>query len=195
MKRKWKVLLIGGSSGVGKSYLARQLAEYFKVPLLELDDIRIALQQIVNEDEYPDLFTFINTKNFYEKFSEQEFVASLLKVGEVVWKSLDILISKHIACDEPVIIEGDGIVPKLLATRNQEHIKVIFLYDTLESIKERQLRRDRHGEEASKIEKNALFSFAYSEELKKQSSESGFVAVEASPIDTLFERCTEVVNG
>jgi 2-phosphoglycerate kinase len=143
--KSWKVLLIGGSSGVGKSHLARQLSDYYKVPLLELDDIRIALQQVVKETDHPDLFTFINTKNFYEKFNDQEFVLNLLGVGAVVWKALDVLISKHIACDEPIIIEGDGIIPKLLFQRNQDYIKSIFLHDSIDSIKERQLKRDRLG--------------------------------------------------
>jgi len=192
--KSWKVLLIGGSSGVGKSHLARQLSDYYKVPLLELDDIRIALQQVVKETDHPDLFTFINTKNFYEKFNDQEFVLNLLGVGAVVWKALDVLISKHIACDEPIIIEGDGIIPKLLFQRNQDYIKSIFLHDSIDSIKERQLKRDRLGGEAEKAEKNSQFSFAYSEELKRQSQECNFLVLEVSPLDTLFERSLSVLN-
>ena len=64
------VLLIGGSSGTGKSYLARQLAEYYKIPLTEVDDIRIALQQMVNKESNPDLFTFIDNPNFIDEHDE-----------------------------------------------------------------------------------------------------------------------------
>jgi len=60
MKTDWKVLLIGGSSASGKSSLGRQLAESYKIPLTEIDDIRIALQQIVNKADHPHLFFFVN---------------------------------------------------------------------------------------------------------------------------------------
>jgi 2-phosphoglycerate kinase len=60
MEQEWKVLLLGGNGAVGKSTLARQLSEHYKVPLIEVDDIRIALQQIVDKTIHPDLFTFVN---------------------------------------------------------------------------------------------------------------------------------------
>lgn len=39
----WKVLLIGGPSGVGKTEVARQLGQCFGVPWLQVDDLRLSL--------------------------------------------------------------------------------------------------------------------------------------------------------
>lgn len=195
IKTNWTVLLIGGSSGVGKSHLARQLAEYYKTPLTEVDDIRIALHQLVDKEQHSDLFTFIDNPNFYEKYDEHTFTQKLLNVGKVLWKSLDVLISKHSALEEKVIFEGDSIIPELLSKRDLDKVKAIFIYDDIEQIKERQLKRNRLGKALEKMEKNALFSYTYSEELKRQAEENGFLTIKASPLETLYERAVEIIDG
>lgn len=194
MKTDWAVLLIGGSSGVGKSHLARQLSEHYKAPLTEVDDIRIALQQIAAREKYPDLFYFVDNPNFLEKLTEEAFAEKLLSVGEVVWKSLQVLISKHIALKEKVIFEGDGIIPNLLSEANSSGVKAVFVYDDIESIKNRQSERNRHGEASKNIEKNSLCSFTYGEEIRKQAESNGFLVIKASPIDTLFERVIAMIK-
>lgn len=192
------ILLIGGSSGTGKSYLARQLAEHYKTPLTEVDDIRIALQQIVDKAQHPDLYTFVDNPNFYEKYNEHQFVENLLRVGSVVWKSLSVLIEKHIACDEPVIFEGDSIIPNLLAEKSalieSKNIKAIFIYDDANGIRERQIKRNRDEKDFERSEQNALFSATYSQELKRQAEEQGFLTIPASPIETLFSRTLQALG-
>ncbi len=195
MKTDWNVLLIGGSSGTGKSYLARQLSLYYKAPVTEVDDIRIALFQLVDRNQYPELFTFVDNLNFYNEYDEHSFTKKLMDVGKVVWKSLNILISKHAELDEKIIFEGDGIIPQLLAERDLNKIKAIFIYDDLEAIKERQLKRNRLGKALEKAEKNALFSYTYSQELKRQAEEKGFLTIQASPIESLYERTLELLNS
>lgn len=189
------VLLIGGSSGTGKSHLARQLSEYYKTPLTEVDDIRIALQQIVDKEKYPTLFTFIDNPNFYDKYTEHQFADKLLDIAKIVWKSLDVLISKHIACNEPIIFEGDSIIPDLLAQRDTHDIKAIFIYDNIQKIKERQVKRNRDSKGEEKDNLNALFSDTYGKEIKRQAEAHGFVAISASPIETLFERTLEILEN
>lgn len=191
----WTVLLIGGSSGVGKSHLARQLAEHYKTPFTEVDDIRIALHQLVDKEQYPDLFTFIDNPNFYEEYDEHDFTEKLLSIARVLWKSLDVLISKHVALEETVIFEGDGVIPELLSKRDLDKVKSVFIYDDIEHIKERQMKRNRQGKALEKMEKNALFSYAYSEELRRQAEEHGFLTIKASPLETLYERAVEIIDS
>ncbi|MEI6553819.1 MAG: hypothetical protein WCO09_04570 [bacterium] len=194
-KTNWEVLIIGGSSGVGKSHLARQLSGYFKVPLMEVDDIRIALQQCVDRESFQDLFTFIDNPNFQNEFDEQTFIQKLLDVGQALWKPLDTLISKHVILGESIIIEGDSFVPELLAKRDLDKVKAIFIYDDLEAIKERHLKRNRLDSAAATLEKDALFSFAYGEEIRKQAEELGLITIKATPIETLYERTIEIINS
>ena len=194
--KEWKVLLIGGSSAVGKSYLARQLSDEFHVPLTEVDDIRISLQQVVDQNSHPDLYFFLN-KPYPEILKENtpdELVKKLLKVGEEIWPALDALISKHIACNEPVIFEGDGIIPSLLSRRGQKDIKSIFIWDSKENLLIRSINRARHGDSGEESEQNqASFSAAFSDELKRQAVEAGFYTIEATPFGTLLERTLKVI--
>lgn len=42
--RGWKVLLIGGSSGAGKTVISREIGLRFGISWLQVDDLRLALQ-------------------------------------------------------------------------------------------------------------------------------------------------------
>jgi 2-phosphoglycerate kinase len=187
-KPEWQILLISGSSGVGKSHLARQLSEHYKTPLTEMDDIRIALQQLVSREQHPELFTLYDNPDYRIELNEREFSKQQLAVAEVVWKALDPLLSKHIRLQERVIFEGDCIVPDLLKTRDLEQIKAIFIYDDLEEIKNRQRLRNRPGNPIEHSETDALFAYTHGMTLKEQAETNDFVAIHASPLETLFER-------
>jgi 2-phosphoglycerate kinase len=56
----WQVLLIGGSSGVGKTHVARQLAHHLSISLLLVDDVRLALQQATTPISHPALHAFLD---------------------------------------------------------------------------------------------------------------------------------------
>ncbi len=74
MQTNWSVLLIGGASGAGKSHLAQQIAERYKISHTEADDIRIALRTVTDRERHPELFTFVDNQNYLEEFTEKKFV-------------------------------------------------------------------------------------------------------------------------
>lgn len=195
MKPEWKVLLIGGSGATGKSHLARQLAKHFEVPLTEVDDIRIALQKMVKKEDHPDLFTFLDAdSNFIEQNTPEYWSQKLLDVGKVIWPALDELITKHIVCNEPVIFEGDSVIPQLLASRSQNDIKAIFLYDDKEELYQRDIQRNRgNTPNPEKAKKYVEFTHTYGQEIKKQAEENKFITIKASPIETLLTRVLEIL--
>src|SRR5215813_3420651 len=102
MHLDWTVLLIGGSSATGKSYLARQLAQHYQIPLMEVDDIRIAIQQIADKEKHPNLFYFLNHPDFLQVNDPSYLMNHLIDVAKELWPALNELISKHIVCNEPV---------------------------------------------------------------------------------------------
>ena len=193
MKSDFTVLLIGGSSATGKSTLARQLAEHYKIPLTEVDDVRIVLQSVLDDIKNPDLFTFLNNPDYLEKFKTDQFVKKLIDVGKEVWKPLNVLIDKHIICNEPAVFEGDGIIPEFLAKRNRDKIKAIFLYDDLENLKKRIVKRDRRGASQT-ADKEAEFSYAVGQEFKRQAEQNGLMVIKVSPVDTLLERVLKTLD-
>jgi len=191
----WSAILIGGTSGVGKTYLAQQLGERYGISHMDADDLRIGLRTITTRETHPELFTFVDNQNYLAEFIEEEFVKKLLKVGATVSLAMDDIISRHVGFDEKIIIDGDSIIPSLLAKRSQEGIKAIFLYDDFENIRERQLKRNRNKKRTpEKMETNSRFSYAYSEALRIQAEEYGFQTIKASPIETLFERVISILE-
>src|SRR5215207_262494 len=91
----WKVLLIGGSSGVGKTVVARVLANHLSLSLLMLDDLRLALQQATSSETNPELHVFLNYRTEQWRNSESIY-ADWITLGKAMMKPLDAIIRHHI---------------------------------------------------------------------------------------------------
>ena len=104
--------MIGGSSGVGKTVVARELSKHLSIPLLLLDDIRIAIQQVTTLETNPELHVFLNYRAEQWRNS-QSIYADLITVGRAMTKPLNAIVNHHIKVPSvgPIIIEGDGILP------------------------------------------------------------------------------------
>jgi 2-phosphoglycerate kinase len=104
----WKVLLIGGSSGVGKTLVARELAQNLSVSNLLVDDIRLAVQHTTTAANEPDIHVFLKYRS--ENWKQPEKICSdWITVGNFMAKPLGAIIAHHI--NDPsvgrIIIEGD----------------------------------------------------------------------------------------
>ncbi len=112
------VLLIAGSSGTGKSTVAAEIGIHRGVPWLGVDDLRLAFQhsKVILPERTGDLYYFVDIEerpHLWE--SDPELLCrQLIAVGEVMAPAIEIVIEHHIAQNEPIIIEGDGILPLLL---------------------------------------------------------------------------------
>ena len=90
-----RVLLIGGSSGVGKTVVARELAKCLPISLLLLDDVRLALQGATSIGTNPELHVFLNYQT--EQWSDSDsIVADWLAVGRAMQKPLRAIINHHL---------------------------------------------------------------------------------------------------
>ena len=111
----WLVLLIGGSSGVGKTTVAEQVAVRFGVPWLMVDDLRLALQRsrVTLPERTEALYFFEETPNVRRLPPERRRDASIA-VGEVMSPAVEVVVENHVDQTIPIVIEGDGILPSLL---------------------------------------------------------------------------------
>ena len=113
-RSKWQVLLIGGSSATGKTSVARQLSSQYGLPLLLVDDVRLALQATTTPSSHPEIHTFVSAGT--KAFRSAEVVFQGLRiVAEAIEPALRIIISHHIAVADagPIVLEGDGLLPRL----------------------------------------------------------------------------------
>jgi len=112
----WKVLLIGGSSGVGKSRVARQLGQRFGASWLAVDDLRLAFQRShAILPEKTDALSFFEQTPQVWSLPPEQLRNGLITLGEVLIPALEVVIENHVDTADPVVIEGDAILPALIS--------------------------------------------------------------------------------
>lgn len=118
----WTVLLIGGSSGTGKTTVSAEIGRRFDASWLQVDDLRLALQhtRVRLPRESDALSFFTDTPGVWE-LPPERLRDGLIAVGEAMAPAIEIVVENHVATDAPVVIEGDGILPSLLARPALRH--------------------------------------------------------------------------
>jgi 2-phosphoglycerate kinase len=121
---RWKVLLIGGGSGVGKTMLTQVLAHWFGVSVLLIDDLRLALQQMTSPAQHPGLHVFA-TDHAAAQRPPEAMRDGLITVAHTLTPAIKMIMAHHIAVPGvgPVIMEGDGILPEVAAARQFHELK------------------------------------------------------------------------
>jgi len=132
---KNKIILIGGSPTVGKSFTARKLAEWLKIPWISTDTIREQMREIVKKKDYPMLYFSVEGLNskpgyYLKKHSAEQIVKHQNQESIEVWKGVKAIIETDYVWNS-FIVEGVAILPKLVAklAKKNKNIKAFFLVD------------------------------------------------------------------
>lgn len=114
----YPVLLLGGVSGTGKSTAAREIGQRFGIPWLQVDDLRLAFQRsrvtLPQGTGALHYFADIETKPDIWRQPPERLRDTLSAVGHAMSPALEAVIENHVDQREPIVIEGDGIVPALI---------------------------------------------------------------------------------
>jgi 2-phosphoglycerate kinase len=198
----WQVLLVGGSSGTGKSVLAQRLARRFGVALTQVDDLRLALQRSTTPEALPDLHYFLATPAVWQRPAE-ELRDRLIAVGRVVSRAAEAVVEHHLDTPYPLILEGDGIVPELAAraaslAQATGRVRSVFLvepaeHDILASMTERGRGFEQHA--AAEQRTQARMNWLYGEWLKDECRRLGLPTLSTRPRDTLLARVVAAIDG
>jgi 2-phosphoglycerate kinase len=195
--RSWQVLLLGGPSGAGKTSVSYRLAHYFGVGITEVDDFQVILEKMTTPAEQPVLH-YWQTHPEAPQQSDERMVEQLIATGKVMQPALEAVIINHLESQAPIILEGDFILPALVALPAFSEgayigqIKALFLIEESEE----QLQQNflqREPEEGIQ-EKRARVSWLYGQWLKNEAERVGTLAVPARPWDDVFERVLQAVE-
>lgn len=175
----WRVLLIGGASGVGKSTVAMRLGQRLGLPWLQVDDFRLAFMR--SGVPFPDA----------DALPTFDGPGGLLRHGERLSPAIEVVIENHVDQDNPAILEGDAILPAIFerasVRRNADSgwVRAIFLYESEEgAIRENmQIRKVGHTDAA-----HAHKNWQYSEWLRQEAESRGLPTLPVRPWDTLEDR-------
>jgi len=194
----WKVLLIGGPSGVGKTILAKLIGLRFGIPWLEVDDLRLALQRshVTLPRDTAALYFFEETPNVWQLPPEQ-LCNRLIAIGEVMSPAIEVVVENHVDTVAPVVIEGDGILPSLFARpsvrdrTSSGQVRAVFLIEPEEKvILANMMARGRGMAERTRTEKRieARTKWLYGQWLASEARRYNLPILKPRPWATLVER-------
>ena len=205
----WRILLIGGNAGVGKTRIARELARRLGVSILSVDDIRMIIQQTTLPGEQPGIHYFLAHPTIWQKPPEEAF-DGLITVSQALLGPLSVAIAHHVFVENtgPVIIEGDGILPSLAAQQTFPNmhfaplpvgnlVRAVFLVEPDEEILAANMRqREQSGfgsfppkEQQAMVRAHWL----YGQWLRRQASHYGLPVIEPRPWETALARVWQAI--
>ena len=204
-----RVLLIGGASGVGKTFLAHKLARHYGVSLLLVDDVRLALQQVTTPEQQSALHYFLTTLDVWRQ-PKDDLLAGFIGIATALAPALGRIISHHLDVEGagPVIIEGDGITPGLVGEQSpvlphipdrglMRDVRTLIVDEPDEEIifanmlaRGRGFERMPPGEQRA----NAHAAWRYGGWLRDEAKNHHALVIPARPQETLFERTLALVE-
>ncbi|HEX5822968.1 MAG TPA: hypothetical protein VFY18_00790 [Candidatus Limnocylindrales bacterium] len=192
----WKVLLIGGPSGTGKTRLSYPLARRFGAPIVEVDDIVEALLAMTTPDEQPALH-YWSTHPEAARLPPEGILQLHLAVTEALVPALAAVVANHLETDTPVIVEGDYLTPGFAARDRfagipaDGQVAAVFLHepDVTQLVANFGGREPDDGEQRGRARVSALFG----EWLAAEAHRHGVPIVPARPWPTLERRVLETL--
>jgi 2-phosphoglycerate kinase len=189
-ERNWTILFIGGASGTGKSRLAYELARFYNVNVLEVDDIGQALKAATTIDILPAIH-YWSTGVKWNDIGVEGNVKWLIDVSKEMISGLKAIVKRHIEDKLPVIIEGDFIYPEFTVSFNNPEIKSLYVFEPDKN----QLLRNFFAREGGDPQNyRADISIAYGNWIRDTCKKLEINSIESRPWNTLLERAISCLN-
>lgn len=175
----WRVLLLGGASGIGKSSVAQRLGQRLGVPWLQVDDFRLAFERV----GFP-----VPDSALVSTFDGP---GGLVEVGNLLAPAIEVVIGNHVDQRTPAILEGDALLPSLFerpsVRRNAEGgwLRAVFLHEPEEATIHASMQARAVGRtDPAHARKN----WHYGHWLRQEAERYGLPTLPARPWQTLEDR-------
>lgn len=190
IERSWSVLLIGGPSGAGKTSASYPLARHFGVGLTEIDDLYIAVMHLTTPVQQPVLHAWDSTPDALSLPAER-ILDMHIAASRVLSPVIAAVIENHVETQTPIVLEGDYVLPEVLAQTN-DRVTGVFLYEPEEAqiLRNFALREPAGGDQA----KRARVSWLFGQWLRDECGRLGLIAMPPRPWDTLLQRIVEATR-
>lgn len=117
----------------GKSTMAEKLSKHLNLPWISTDQIGIIMRGVATREKYLKLFTWedYGGVQFLNKFTADEIADNEFAKGEANWLGVRKLIKEDYTWNDGFIIEGDDILPHLVAQdfSDSSNVKAVFIGD------------------------------------------------------------------
>jgi 2-phosphoglycerate kinase len=187
MERNWIVLLVGGSSGIGKTTLTKRLAHKYGAKIIEADDICRSIYVMTTCEQYPSIHYWYGDGDWSSNTIEKN-VEYLNEVCREVCPALKSIVEAHLDSDIPLIIEGDFISPDFVLSINDRRVKSVFLQESNES----QIVNNYLVREGGSLQEfRASISYLYGLQVESRCNELQLSLVQVRPWSSILERVIE----
>ena len=199
---EWKILLIGGHSGVGKTTIAQHLTGVLGMGLGHVDDFRLVLERMTTPIQQPPLHALLVAEQNMQS-SPPQLRDALIAVARTMSYALEIVIANHVATNAPMILEGDGLLPELATQRvyanldAAQSVRSVFLVEDDEpALFQNMITRQRGLERlpVAEQQRRVHASWLYGQWLKTEARHYNIPVVSPRPWSTLGERLLQVVH-
>lgn len=187
--RDWTILFIGGASGVGKSSIAYELARFYNVNVMEVDDITQSIKYMTTKENLPAIHYFSTGVN-WKDIGVSGNVKWLIDVSKEIIPGLKAIVKNHLESDVPIIIEGDFLYPEFTVSFENPKIKSLYLHESDKN----QILQNYLAREGGELQRfRADISTEYGNWLVNECRELGIEVVESRPWNTTIERIIDSI--
>ncbi|MFI9293442.1 hypothetical protein [Streptomyces gardneri] len=185
----WRVLVVGGASGMGKTGVGRALARRYDVPVVEVDDIVEALLAVTLPEHLPEVH-FWRTHPEAAGQAPESVVERQIAIAEALAPAIEAVVANHVATDTPVILEGDYVLPGPATPGGP--VRAVFLHEDDEAqVTANYLSREP---DAGPQRHRARVSVLYGRWLAARARAAGVPVVAPRPWGDLADRVAEVLG-
>jgi 2-phosphoglycerate kinase len=198
-----KIILIGGAPTVGKSTMAALVSRKLNIPWISTDQIREIMRVTARREDIPKLFTpeGYTAEKFLTEFSAEQIVQMEIEQGEAVWAGIKKLIEDDYTWRDGFIIEGVGILPRLVKKDfgDSKNVRAVFLIDededrTREVVFSRGLWDDARTYLDDVKEKEVEWSTLFSRKMKVEAERYSYPYVEVSKNNNDIDAVLKAIN-
>ncbi|MFI6638830.1 hypothetical protein [Streptomyces sp. NPDC050504] len=187
----WRVLVVGGASGTGKTTVSRALARRYAVPVVEVDDIVEALLAVTRPEHLPDVHHW-RTHPEAAAGEPESVVERQIAIARALAPAVAAVVANHLDTDTPVILEGDYVLPELAAAVDGR-VKGVFVHERDEArVAANYLAREP---EAGPQHHRARVSVLYGQWLAERAGAHGVPVVAPRPWRDLPDRVCRAIDG
>ncbi|GED70740.1 hypothetical protein BRE01_44420 [Brevibacillus reuszeri] len=185
--RNWTVLFIGGASGIGKSSIAYEIARFYGVNVLEVDDVHLSVKTVTTKEHFPAIHYYDSGINWQDVGIEGN-VKWLIDVSKEMAPVLKELANRHIEDKLPIIIEGDFIYPEFTVSFDNPEVKSIFVQESAKN----QILQNYLSREGGELQQyRSEISISYGDWIADTCRQNGIELIESRPWNTALSRAVK----
>jgi 2-phosphoglycerate kinase len=190
------LVFVGGAPGVGKTSVARPIADRLGMSLTLVDDTFLVLERMTDPGRFPAIHEWRLHPERVLALDPTGMLEHTKEVSAIVAQAITPVIADRLNSGIRTVFEGDFIQPAFAASKTFDgvpaagRVRSVFVYDTLE-----QFAMNIAAREGEDQPRRAEISWSYSEWLRTECERLDVPSISARPWETAVERALDEIGA